>query len=346
MEYAGWSMPVEYAGIRAEHNAVRTAAGIFDVGHMGEFRIRGSGAAAFLQYLTTNDVGRLDDGGAQYSALAYPSGTVVDDILVYRIDPEHYMLVVNAANIDKDVEWLREHNRFDADLTDISAETGLIAVQGPASAGCLGRLTDADLERLDRYHFVETAVAGAEGLLSRTGYTGEDGFEFYHQADDGPGVWKAVLDLGRPLGLEPAGLGARNTLRLEARLLLYGHDIDETTTLFEAGLGRIVRLDCGDFIGRDHLAAEKAAGPKRTLAGFEMLGRDIARDGYPVFVDGDEAGYVSSGSPSITLKKNIGLAYLPFERAVPGSRFEIGVRNRMCPAKVVPTPFYRRGASI
>lgn len=341
-EFAGWSMPVEYSGIAVEHEAVRSAAGVFDAGHMGEIEVEGPEAEPFLQFMTTNDLGRIEDGQAQYSVLATPAGTVVDDLLIYRRTRESYMLVVNAANVSKDLDWLHEHNTFDTRVRDISDRTGLIAVQGPKAVDCLTPLSGADLTDLPRYSFVETTLAGVNGILSRTGYTGEDGFEFYCPQGDGPPLWEAILDAGKGLGARPAGLGARNTLRLEAGMLLYGNDMDDRTTLFEAGLGRIVRLDSGNFVGRESLLAEKAAGPKRRLAGFRMLGREIARDRYAAFVQGRECGYVTSGSPSITLKKNIGLAYLPYEFSTPGARLEIRVRKRMCMAEVVNTPFYRR----
>jgi aminomethyltransferase len=349
VDFAGWSMPVQYSGIIAEHNAVRQRAGIFDVGHMGEFRVEGPGAAAFLQYVTTNDVSRLADGQAQYSALAYPEGTVVDDLLVYRIDERSYMLVVNAANTASDLDWLRSHNRHGVAITDVSDETGLIAVQGPRARDALARVSDAasgELDALGRYRFVRARVAGVDGILSRTGYTGEDGFEFYLPADDAPRVWDAMLDTGRDLGARPAGLGARNTLRLEARLLLYGNDIDQTTTLLEAGLGWIVAFDKGDFIGRARLEEERRAGVNRRLVGFRMLGSDIARNGCPVFVDGRESGRATSAGPSITLKRNIGLAYLPVEHSAQGARFEVQIRKRRSPAEIVATPFYRRRGSI
>ncbi len=343
VDFAGWEMPVRYEGIVAEHTAVRTAAGIFDASHMGEFRIDGPGAAELVDRVTTNDVGRLDDGGVQYSVMTNADGTVVDDLLVYRLRADSFMLVVNAGNTPKDLDWLRTHNRFDARVTDISHRTGLIAIQGPLAAACLERHAGTDLAALPRYRFLETALDDVAGILSRTGYTGEDGFEFYFSAEHAPALWRALLDANRDRGLRPAGLGARNTLRLEAGMLLYGNDMDEGTTAIEAGLDRVVRLDAGDFIGRDSLRAEKAAGPRRKLAGFRMLGADIARDGYAVHLDGEEAGRVTSGSPSITLKTNIGLAYLPLERALPGTPLRIRVRNRSCPAQVVDTPFYKRG---
>jgi aminomethyltransferase len=342
VDFAGWSMPVEYEGIVAEHTAVRHAAGLFDVGHMGEFRVTGSEAGELLQYVTTNDVGILEVGRAQYSAMAYPNGGVVDDCLLYRVGPENYMLVVNAANIGKDLEWIQSHNTFDAELTDISDETGMIAIQGPMAASILKNLSPTPLKTLASYHFVETSLGSVDGLLSRTGYTGEDGFEFYCPELDVVSVWDRILEAGRPLGLRPVGLGARNTLRLEAGLLLYGNDLDHTTTLLEAGLGWIVKPNTSDFIGREKLLQQKAEGIDRKLVGFQMQGREVARDRYPVEVEGQTVGLVTSGSPSITLKKNIGLAYVPVRHSAVGTCFDVAIRKRLAPAEVVPTPFYRR----
>jgi len=335
-------MPVEYSGIAREHRAVRTAAGLFDVSHMGEFEIRGSQALDLIQSVTTNDAAVLTDGQAQYSAMAYPSGTVVDDLLLYRRGAEDYLLVVNAANIQKDFDWIQSHNRFNASLKNISDQVTLLAVQGPNSARILQSLTRIRLSEIGYYHFAQGKVLDADAIVSRTGYTGEDGFEIYFSSEHSELIWNSIMEAGQPHGLVPAGLGARNTLRLEARLLLYGNDMDENTTLLEAGLGWIVKPEKGDFIGRDSLVRQKQQGVKRKLAGFEMLGREIARDHYPVFIDGREAGHVTSGSPSITLNKNIGLAYLPAENAAVGNRFQVSIRNRMCNAEVVKTPFYTR----
>jgi aminomethyltransferase len=340
--FGGWDMPVEYSGIAKEHRAVRTAAGLFDVSHMGEFQIRGREALRLIQSITTNNAAVLTDGRAQYSAMAYESGTVVDDLLVYRRGAEDYLLVVNAGNIQKDFDWIQSHNHFDADLENISEQVTLLALQGPNSARILQSLTSLPLDEIGYYHFAEGKVVDANTIVSRTGYTGEDGFELYFSAEYSERIWNSILEAGRPHGLIPAGLGARNTLRLEAKLLLYGNDMDENTTLLEAGLGWIVKPEKGDFIGRDSLLRQKQQGLKRKLVGFEMLGREIARDHYPVFVDGREAGHVTSGSPSITLNKNIGLAYLPVENAAIGSRFQVSIRNRMCDAQVVKTPFYER----
>jgi glycine cleavage system T protein (aminomethyltransferase) len=340
--FGGWEMPVEYSGISKEHTAVRTAAGLFDVSHMGEFEVRGPEALDLIQFVTTNDASQLKDGQAQYSVLAYPHGTFVDDLLVYRHNAEHFMLVVNAANIAKDFEWITSHNRLDATVDDISDDTTLIAVQGPRSVEILQPLTDVQLQDVRYYHFARGKVLNVDAIVSRTGYTGEDGFELYFPARHAELVWNGILEAGTPLGLVPAGLGARNTLRLEARMLLYGHDMDGTTTLLEAGLGSVIKFEKEEFMGRDALLKQKQEGVKRRLVGFEMLGREIARDHYPVFIDGREAGHVTSGSPSITLKKNIGLAYLPADRAAIGTTFQVMVRSKLSEAKVVRTPFYKR----
>ena len=340
--FGGWEMPVEYSGITAEHRAVRNAVGLFDISHMGEFFVRGARARELLQYVTSNDVSLLEDGQAQYSAMANEEGRVVDDLLVYRIDAENYLMVVNAANIAKDFQWLQSHNDAGAQIEDASDRTTMLATQGPRSLDTLTPLTDIDLSQVAYYRSARAKLAGVDGMLSRTGYTGEDGFEFYFDRDQSEAVWEAILDSGKAHGIVPVGLGARNTLRLEAKMLLYGNDMDETTTLLEAGLGWIAKVDKGSFVGREALAKQKEAGLQRKLVGFEMLGRDVARDHYTALVDGEEVGHVTSGSPSITLKKNIGLAYLPIEHTRPGTRFEIRVRKRVCDAAVVKTPFYKR----
>jgi aminomethyltransferase len=340
--FGGWSMPVEYSGIVSEHTAVRTTAGLFDVSHMGEFEVTGAGAMDLLQRVTCNDVSRLADGQAQYSALPTPEGAVVDDLLVYRESAGRFLLVVNAANIQTDFEWITAHNSGNAQVTDVSDATSLLAVQGPRAAEILQPLAEPRVDRLRAYHFLRAQVAGVPTLVSRTGYTGEDGFELYFASTRAETVWNALLERGKPLGLVPAGLGARNTLRLEARLLLYGNDIDRTTSLLEAGLGWITKFAKGDFIGRQALLLQQSAGLQRKLVGFEMLGREIARDHYPVRAAGAAAGHVTSGAPSITLKKNIGLTYLPVQHAATGSRFEVMVRGRGCEAQVVETPFYKR----
>jgi aminomethyltransferase len=340
--FGGWEMPVEYGGISNEHTAVRTAAGLFDVSHMGEFEIQGPEALDLIQHITTNDVSNLVDGQVQYSAMAYPHGTVVDDLLVYRHDAERFMLVVNAANIRKDLEWIQSHNRLDATIENVSDELSLLALQGPRALDILQRLVDVQLAQIPYYHFASGKVLNVGAIVSRTGYTGEDGFELYFSVAESELVWKGILEAGANEGIVPAGLGARNTLRLEARMLLYGSDMDGTTTLLEAGLGWIVKFEKEEFIGRDALFKQKQDGVRRKLVGFEMLGKQIARDHYPIFVHGRELGHVTSGSPSVTLKKNIGLAYLPAEHASVGTSFHVSVRGKLSEAQVVRTPFYKR----
>jgi aminomethyltransferase len=340
--FGGWNMPVEYSGISKEHTAVRTAAGLFDVSHMGEFDVRGPEALNLIQSLTPNDASKLTDGQIQLSALTTEAGTFVDDLLVYRHSGDHYMLVVNASNIDKDFRWITSKNRFNATVENRSDDITLLSIQGPRAEQILQTLTKTPLSPITYYHFATGKVAGADAILSRTGYTGEDGFEIYFSPEHSEAIWNALLEAGQPFGLLPAGLGARNTLRLEAKMLLYGNDMDETTTLLEAGLGWIVKFDKGDFIGRTALETQKREGVRRSLVGFEMLGRDIARDHYPVLLAGREVGHVTSGSPSITLKKNIGLTYLPVEHRAAGTSFQVSVRGRLCDAQVVPTPFYKR----
>ena len=340
--FGGWEMPVEYSGIAKEHTAVRTAAGLFDVSHMGELDIRGPEALDLVQSVTTNDASMLADGQAQYSAMAYPHGAVVDDVLVYRHSEHHFMVVVNAANITKDLEWINSHNRADAGAEDISDETALLALQGPKAEEILQRLTNMKLSKLPYYRFAQAKVLNVDTIISRTGYTGEDGFELYFSAVESDSIWNGILEAGTPLGLLPAGLGARNTLRLEARYLLYGNDMDGTTSVLEAGLGWIVKFEKRDFIGREALLKQKQEGIKRRLVGFEMVGKDIAREHYPVYIHGRDVGHVTSGSPSITLKKNIGLAYLPAEHASIGTTFHVAVRSKSSEARVVRTPFYKR----
>jgi aminomethyltransferase len=340
--FGGWNMPVEYSGITKEHTAVRTAAGLFDVSHMGEFRISGPQALDLIQLVTCNDAARLVDGQAQYSALPAEDGTVVDDLLVYRESADRYMLVVNAANIPSDLRWIQSQNHFDARIEDVSSETGLLALQGPRAISILQQLTEVPLSQIPPYHFIRGSISTVDAIISRTGYTGEDGFELYFPAEYSVRLWNSILETGKSSGILPAGLGARNTLRLEAKLLLYGNDMDRTTTLLEAGLGWIVKLAKGDFIGSHALAEQKAEGVQRSLAGFEMTGREIARDHYPILFGGREVGHVTSGSPSITLKKNIGLGYLPVEHAAVGTAIQISIRNKPCDARVVATPFYRR----
>jgi len=342
ISFGGWNMPVEYTGIIPEHNAVRTGVGLFDVSHMGEFIVSGPEALALIQLVTCNDASRLLDGQAQYSALTTEDGTVVDDLLVYRESPNRFMLVVNASNIESDLEWIQSHNTFLARVENISNVTGLLALQGPKAGETLQVLVNFPLDSITPFHFVRSRISGVDTMISRTGYTGEDGFELYFPAPNSEHLWSSLLSAGKVHGILPAGLGARNTLRLEAGLMLHGNDIDRTTTLLEAGLGWIVKLGKGSFIGSASLAKERTAGPRRRLVGIEMLGPEIAREHYPIRVDEQEVGHVTSGSPSITLKKNIGLAYLPVDLAAIGETCEVIVRKRACKAQIVPTPFYKR----
>jgi aminomethyltransferase len=342
VEFGGWEMPVEYASITQEHFAVRSAAGLFDVSHMGEIEVRGPQALDLLQHLTSNDASRLQDFQAQYTALMSPNGAAVDDCVVHRFAADHYFLCVNAANTDKDFEWIRRHNSFDAEVENVSADYSQLALQGPRAAAILARVSDADLARLRTYWFCRATCCGVEGLLARTGYTGEDGFEFYFPPSESERVWNSLLEAGRSEGLVPAGLGARNTLRLEAGYALYGHELDDDTTLLEAGLGWIARLDKGDFLGRDVLLRQKREGLRKKLVGFEMTGRGIARDGYPVWIDGRAVGVVTSGSFAPFLKKNIGMAYVPPANAEVAREIHIEIRGRQVAARQVPLPFYKR----
>jgi aminomethyltransferase len=342
--FGGWDMPVEYSGLIAEHQAVRTAAGLFDVSHMGEFEVAGPGALAFLQRATANNVAKLGVGQAQYSALPMPTGCPVDDVIVYRRGAERYLMVVNAANVAKDWAWLQSQQPSGCTLDDKSDTFALLALQGPKAQVILQGLTPLDLEAIGFYRFAEAAVCGHQGVVARTGYTGEDGFELFLAPEDAPVAWRRLLEAGRPHGLVPAGLGARDTLRLEARMMLYGNDMDETTTLIEAGLGWIVSFDAakGDFSGRSVLLEQKTKGAARKLIGFETTERGIPRHGYPVFLGDEQSGAVTSGTYAPFLQKSIGLAYLPTARASLGTELAVGIRGRRIGARVVPTPFYKR----
>jgi aminomethyltransferase len=342
--FGGWDMPVEYSGLIAEHNAVRTAAGLFDVSHMGQFEVEGEGALAFLQRVTSNDVAKLADGQAQYSSLPMPSGCPVDDIIVYRRTERRYLIVVNAANVARDWRWLLDQGPSACGLHDLSDRFCLLALQGPRAAAILQGLTPIDLAKVAFYHFAEGKVDGRDAIVARTGYTGEDGFEIFAAPGDGPSLWRRLVEAGRPHGLLPAGLGARDTLRLEARMMLYGNDMDETTTLVEAGLGWIVSTSegKGDFNGRAVLAEQKAKGAPRKLVGFEMAERGIPRHGYPVLLDGEAVSAVTSGTFAPYLQKSIGLAYLPTPRAAVGTEIAVEIRGRRAAARVVATPFYKR----
>jgi aminomethyltransferase len=344
--FAGWEMPVEYSGITDEHLAVRTRAGVFDVSHMGEVEVAGRDALAAIQRITSNDAAKLQVGQAQYSGLLLPTGAFVDDLLVYRLAADHFLLVVNASNAAKDFRWIADHIREagDAVAVDSSARYALVAIQGPAARETLQPLTAIDLAAIKYYWFTHGEVAGVRCTVSRTGYTGEDGYELFVPPAQAPRVWDALLNEGRRLDVKPAGLGARDTLRLEAAMRLYGNDIDDTTTALDADLEWIVSWTKGDFIGREALAAQKAAGLERRLAGFEMVDKAIARHGYPVIVNGAPAGVVTSGTQTPFLKKAIGMAYVPAALAA-GAEIEIDVRNRRVRARLVPLPFYKRPRS-
>lgn len=343
VEFGGWDMPVQFSGIIDEHTAVRERAGLFDVSHMGEITFRGPQALELLQVLTCNDLSKMQDGRCQYNGLLYPTGGFVDDILVYRHAADDYLMVVNAANIEKDFEWiLGAVDERDVEVRNVSSEWAQLALQGPRAEETLSRLTDLDLSSIRYYRFATGKVDGVEAIISRTGYTGEDGFEVYVTPSAAPQLFRRILEAGRDFNVLPCGLGARDTLRLEAKMALYGNDIDHSTTPYEADLGWIVKLDKGDFHGRDVLAREKDEGVRRKLVGFEMIDRGIARHGYPIVSDGEEIGIVTSGTHSPTLKKAIGLAYLPADKAAEGAEFSIEIRGKETRAKVVPTPFYKR----
>lgn len=344
VEFGGWDMPVEYSGIVDEHMAVRTRAGLFDVSHMGEIEIAGADALKAVQHITSNDASRLAVNQIQYAALTTPEGTFVDDVLTYKINDEHFMLVVNASNIIKDFTWIARQiaGIGDAVAVNTSSRYALIALQGPAALGVLQTLTGVDLSSLKYYWFTTGEVASVRCTISRTGYTGEDGFEVFVPPMQAERVWDAILQAGQPAGIIPAGLGARDTLRLEAAMRLYGNDMDETTTVVEADLNWIVGWKKDAFIGSDVLKRQKADGAPRKLVGFEMLDRAIGRHGYDVYVRGEKAGVVTSGTQTPFLKKAIGMAYLPSEASAPGTEFEIDIRGRRVKATVVPMPFYKR----
>jgi len=342
VDFGGWDMPVQYSGIIDEHNTVRHAVGVFDVSHMGEIEIRGPEAAKLTDHVTTNAVGKLKIGQIHYSGLLYPHGGFVDDILVHKVADDHFFLCVNASNQEKDCEHIRAHNRFDAEVHFTSDDHAQIAIQGPHARATLQKLTSVDLAGIKYYWFADGEVCGTPARIAHTGYTGEDGFEIYVPPAEAVRLWSEVMRAGEEFGIKPCGLGARNTLRLEAKMALYGHEIDASISPLEADLGWIVKLDKGDFLGRDALLKQKETGLSRKLVGFEMRGRGIGRDGYEVFLDGAPAGWVTSGSPSPTLNKNIGLCYLPTAQAQIGRNIQIMIRNQPVDAITVETPFYKR----
>ena len=347
VEFNGWDMPVEYSGIIAEHLAVRAGVGIFDVSHMGDIHVAGKEALAAIQHLSMNDASRLGIGQAQYSAMLYPQGTFVDDIIVHRLGEQEYLIVINAGTREKDFNWVRDNTgQFNCVVENLSDDFTQIAIQGPRGVDLLQKLTNADLPAVKFYWVTRGSVCGlSDILIARTGYTGEDGFEIYIPSDESTSerVWAEVLEAGKEFGVLPCGLGARNTLRLESKLPLYGHEISDTINVWEAGLDRFCKMEKPEFVGREALDNAKAAGLKRILVGVEMVERGIARDGYRILnTSGQEIGHVTSGSYAPFLKKNIALAYVPLDLSPVGSEVWVEIRNQGVKARVVPTPFYKR----
>ncbi len=347
VDFGGWDMPVEYSGLIAEHNAVRTGVGVFDVSHMGDILIRGPEALKAVQHISMNDASKLQKGQAHYSALLYPEGTFVDDVIVHKLSDNDYLLVINAGTREKDYGWVKKNvQRFHCHATDVGDYYTQIAIQGPKAKETLQKLTDVDLSTVKGYWFQYGTVCGIPNtMVARTGYTGEDGFEIYVPADvpTSERVWNEVFAAGEEFGIVPCGLGARNTLRLESKMALYGHEISDSINVWEADLGRYAKLDKGDFVGRDALIAAKEKGLARILVGLEMVERGIGRDGYKLFDEqGAEIGYITSGSPAPFLKKNIALAYVPPEKSAIGTPVWVEIRGNKVKAEVVPTPFYKR----
>ncbi|KYG30977.1 glycine cleavage system aminomethyltransferase GcvT [Alkalihalobacillus trypoxylicola] len=346
IDFGGWALPVQFSSIKDEHEAVRTKAGLFDVSHMGEVLVKGPQALAFIQSIVTNDVSTLEEGQAQYSAMCYENGGTVDDLLVYKLNDVEYMLVLNASNIHKDIEWMNEHLIEGAEIFNISNETALLAIQGPLAEGILQKIADQDLTHLKTFHFYEeVTLKSAKALVSRTGYTGEDGFEIYCDERVASSIWNTLLEVGKSEGLVPCGLGARDTLRFEARLALYGQELTKDITPLEAGIGFAVKLQKqADFIGKSALLQQKEEGLQRKLVGIEMLEKGIPRTDYPVFIGEKEIGKVTTGTQSPTLKKNIGLALLDIDFTTLGTEVEVQVRKKRLKAKVIKTPFYKKNS--
>ena len=354
VNFGGWDMPVEYpasGGLIAEHKAVRASVGVFDVSHMGDIRIRAAGkpggALAAVQHISMNDASKLAIGQAHYSAMLYPEGTFVDDVIVHRLGEDDYLLVINAGTREKDISWVRENTKsFDCVVEDLSDAYTQLAIQGPRAIEVMKKLTDANLDGIKNYWFTHGTVCGLKStLIARTGYTGEDGFEIYVPSDVATSemVWNQVIEAGREFGIVPCGLGCRNTLRLESKMALYGHEISDKINVWEAGLDRYCKMEKGDFVGRAALEKARAAGLKRTLVGIEMIDRGIARDEYCCCNEAGEAiGAVTSGSPSPTLGKNIALAYVPPSYSAVGTNLYVEIRGQKCKARVVATPFYKR----
>ena len=346
VDFGGWNMPVQYSGIVEEHQAVRTGVGLFDVSHMGEVVIRGPESARLVDYVSTNSAANLKIGQAHYSALLYEHGGIVDDILVHKVSDTEWFLCVNASNQEKDFDHIRDNNKFDAEVEYASPKYAQIAIQGPKARATLQKLTATDLRGIKYYWFSDGEVSGTNARIAHTGYTGEDGFEIYIAPDQAPRLWRELMDAGEEFGVKPCGLGARNTLRLEAKMALYGHELTASINPLEADLAWIVKMDKGDFIGREALEKTLTQGLTRKLAGFEMTERGIGRDGYEVWHDGNAAGWVTSGGPSPTLNKNIGLCFLPAEKAVPGVQIQIQIRNAAVGAVTVSHTFLQETKSM
>ncbi|WP_456274066.1 glycine cleavage system aminomethyltransferase GcvT [Bacillus sp. AK031] len=345
IDFGGWELPVQFSSIKEEHEAVRTKAGLFDVSHMGEVEVKGSGALDYLQKMMTNDISRIKDGGAQYTAMCYQNGGTVDDLLVYKIEDDHYLLVVNAANIEKDYQWLEEHVEENVELKNLSEEYAQLAIQGPLAEQILQKLAQGTtLRDIGFFKFQnEVELNGVKALVSRTGYTGEDGFEIYCPAESASKLWRDILEAGEPEGILPCGLGSRDTLRFEANLALYGQELTADITPIEAGIGFAVKVDKeADFYGKEILTKHKKEGAPRKLVGIEMLERGIPRHGYKVFNNDEEIGEVTTGTQSPTLKKNIGLALVKAEYSELDTELFVEIRGKKLMAKVVPTPFYKR----
>lgn len=343
VDFGGWEMPVQYAGVIEEHLTVRSKAGLFDVSHMGEVEVRGPEALAFVQNLITNDVSKIANGQILYTPMCYADGGIVDDLLVYRYDPEHCLLVINASNTEKDYAWMQEQAKgFDVVLDNISDQTAQLAFQGPLAEMILQRLTEIDLSQIKYYWFQHGQVDGVDCLISRTGYTGEDGFEIYFAPEYAPQLWQKILTAGEAEGAQPIGLGARDTLRFEARLPLYGNELGAEISPLEAGLGIFVKMDKEGFVGKDVLQAQKAAGVPRKLVGLEMIERGIARSHYPIQKEGQEVGFVTSGSFAPSLNKNVALGLVRADLAVIGDTLDVMIRGKEVKAQIIKTPFYKR----
>jgi len=343
IDFGGWEMPVQYAGVIEEHHAVREKAGLFDTSHMGEIDVRGKDALAFVQMLITNDASKLQDGKILYSPMCYPTGGIVDDLLVYRYDLEHFFIVVNASNTDKDYTWMLDQVKdFEVTVDNVSDQYVQLALQGPLAETILQRLSNIDLSKIIYYTFTHGEIDGVPCLISRTGYTGEDGFEIYCSPEFGRQLWRKILEIGAADGVQPIGLGARDTLRFEARLPLYGNELGREITPLEAGIGFFVKFDKDDFVGKEALQAQKEQGVPRKLVGLEMVGRGIARSHYPLQKEGEDIGFVTSGSFSPTLNKNIALGLIRTELAVQGDVLDVLIREKPVQAKIIPSLFYTR----